>query len=142
MAWAVRMAWPMRPRHTGNPGRSARVKVDPGRLVGDLDRSECDMLHDSQWKIEYRESQAQNCGTDHQHGMFGMGTKCKKIKMKKKTKKTKTGVIKSQRKIEATARYKFTPRYIQIETTVQELTGRRILAIHCVQVRPRKEKTL
>ena len=42
------MAWPMGPRHTGNPGRSARVKVDPGRLVGDLDLSECDMLHDSQ----------------------------------------------------------------------------------------------
>ena len=48
MAWTVRMAWPIGPRHTGNPGRSARVKVDPGRLVGDRDRSGCDMFHDSQ----------------------------------------------------------------------------------------------
>ena len=32
--------------------------------------------------------------------------------------------------------------YNQIETTVQELTGSRILACHCVQVNPRKEKPL
>ena len=36
----------------GNPGRSARVKVDPARLVGDLDRSECDMLHSSRMEVE------------------------------------------------------------------------------------------
>ena len=36
----------------GNPGRSARVKVDPERLVGDLDRSEYDMLHEAQLDVE------------------------------------------------------------------------------------------
>ena len=48
----MRMAWPMGPRHIGNPGRSARVKVDPERLVGDLDRSEYDMLHEAQLDVE------------------------------------------------------------------------------------------
>ena len=46
----------------GNPGRSARVKVDPGRLVGDLDRSGCDMLPEFQMGMECKKSQTQNCG--------------------------------------------------------------------------------
>ena len=36
----------------GNPGRSARVKVDLERLVGDLDRSEYDMVHEAQLVVE------------------------------------------------------------------------------------------
>ena len=67
----------MGPRHMGNPGRSARVKVDPERLVGDLNRSECDMLHGSRVEVEVQKipSSKLRCGwNDHLHGMCGQGT--------------------------------------------------------------------
>ena len=43
IAWAARTD--IGPRHTGKPGKSARVKVDPDLLVvGERERSECDMV--------------------------------------------------------------------------------------------------